>query len=105
MKLEKRRTSGRVRKLQPPHEDREVSGARATRATPGDAEVMGKDQGRIRAALATDQPQEGRSATDGPDIARVREAAFVSETCLDLPEMEVAGRTLQRQISIPNRER
>ena len=47
-------------------------------------------QGRLRAALATDQPQEGRSATDGPDIARVREAAFVCETCLHLPEMEVA---------------
>ena len=44
--------------------------------------------------MATVQPQEGRSATDGPDIARVREAAFVCETCLSLLEMEAASSAL-----------
>ena len=49
-------------------------------------------QGRSGTALATDQPQEGRPATDGPDIylGRAAKAAFVFETWMSLPKLEVA---------------
>ena len=54
-------------------------------------------QGRSGTALATDQPQEGRSATDGPDtLEGPRKAAFVFETWMYLPEMEVANRPAEQ---------
>ena len=50
-------------------------------------------QGRIRAALATDQPQEGRSTTDGPDLGRSSKAAFAIVTSVYLPRKEISPGT------------
>ena len=74
VKLEEPHNFRRVRKLQPPHEDREVSGARATLATPGDVEVMGK-VGSVPLWPRISRRRAGRRRT-GPTFARVCESGF-----------------------------
>ena len=69
-----------------------LSGDRATSAAPGDAEVMGKVGSAPLWPRMSDQPQEVRSATDGPDLGRSSKAAFVYETWMSLLEKEVARR-------------